>query len=241
MNNDGYCVYMHVVPKEISGYVFDKRYIGITSRKPEDRWGKDGENYQRQIFWNAIQKYGWNNIQHIILYEGLSKEDASRKEVELIEKYETRLGEKGYNASKGGETEGRFGQNAYHPVYCVELNRAFKNAKIASDITGENVNTIRNRVYENKNGNLKVGSHWCDIDHIYKYFKGACYNKPFVYLKNSKVYTNRGFINREFGLKLTHRSLITLEDYIKFIGKGKDVSNRIMYLEDYLKLYDYTM
>ena len=44
MNN--YKVYYHKVSKEISGYNFDKYYIGISSRKNlADRWGKDGIGY----------------------------------------------------------------------------------------------------------------------------------------------------------------------------------------------------
>ena len=71
MNN--YTVYMHVSP---SG----KRYIGITGQSVERRWG-NGTGYKNCISFNrAIAKYGWDNIKHIILYSGLSKEDAERKE-----------------------------------------------------------------------------------------------------------------------------------------------------------------
>ena len=63
---DTWTVYMHTVPKEISGYENDKRYIGITKQTPTRRWG-NGFGYKKQSFFLAIQKYGWENIKHEIL------------------------------------------------------------------------------------------------------------------------------------------------------------------------------
>ncbi len=242
MSNSNYCVYMHIVPKEISGYAYDKRYVGITSRNPEERWGKDGENYSRQFFGHAIQKYGWDNIQHVIVYEGLTQNEASQKEMELIEKYETKLGYKGYNASNGGEVSNLSGSNMYHPVYCIETNVAYKNPMTASAMTGENISTLRNRLQSNDNGVLRKGYHWCRIDKIYQHFYNSHPEyKPIVYLKNCKIYGHCGFINKEFNTKFTSRHVISLEKYINLLDKGKDVSNKILLLEDYLKIYDYTM
>ena len=91
-----YTVYMHVTPN-------GKRYIGITSRKPEYRWN-GGRAYKNQPhFQNAIHKYGWDNIQHVILFSGLSKDEAVRKEIELIAAFETTNTSKGYNTTLGGE------------------------------------------------------------------------------------------------------------------------------------------
>ena len=77
MTENNYCVYMHV------NKINDKKYIGITKNKPEDRW-QNGHGYKRQIFYKAIQKYGWDNFDHIILFENLSEEEACKKEIELI-------------------------------------------------------------------------------------------------------------------------------------------------------------
>lgn len=95
-NNKKYSVYEHIFPN-------GKRYIGITSRKPSIRWGKNGNGYTQQYIRNAIIKYGWENIQHNILYTNLNKEDACKKEIELIKKYRTNNKQYGYNLSKGGE------------------------------------------------------------------------------------------------------------------------------------------
>jgi GntP family gluconate:H+ symporter len=76
-----YCVYCHT--NNING----KRYIGITCQKPEHRW-RNGKGYiNNSYFYRAIQKYGWHNFSHNILYMNLSKEDAEKIEVELIAEY----------------------------------------------------------------------------------------------------------------------------------------------------------
>ena len=91
---------MHISP---SG----KKYIGITGQNVERRWG-NGSGYKNCIsFYRAIEKYGWDNIKHIILYSGLRKEDAEHKEIELIKEYNTTDSRYGYNIENGGSTIGK--------------------------------------------------------------------------------------------------------------------------------------
>lgn len=93
-----YCVYCHT--NKING----KKYIGITCQKPNKRWGIDGKKYHDSPkFWNAIQKYGWNNFNHEILFTHLSKDEACKKEIELIKLYNTNNRNFGYNISLGGD------------------------------------------------------------------------------------------------------------------------------------------
>lgn len=97
-----YTVYVHITPN-------DKLYIGITHLKPSYRFGKQGNGYKGcTLFYRAIQKYGWDNIRHIILLENLSKEVACACEQYLIVKYKTNQSDFGYNNSCGGES-GSFG------------------------------------------------------------------------------------------------------------------------------------
>ena len=95
-----YCVYKHTSPT-------NKVYIGITSLKPSLRWRLDGSGYIRNdrhntYFANAIQKYGWDNFKHEILFENLSKEEAEQKEIELIDYYKSTNKDCGYNIQSGG-------------------------------------------------------------------------------------------------------------------------------------------
>ena len=108
MNKD-YKLYVHIAPN-------GKKYYGITGKKPEYRWN-NGKGYDKnKHFASAIKKYGWNNIQHIVLHEGLDKEEAGELEQYMIQWYNTNNPNYGYNISLGGETgNGLYGES--HPYY----------------------------------------------------------------------------------------------------------------------------
>ena len=120
-NRKLYCVYMH------RNKINDKKYIGITCRKPEHRWGKDGHSYKGQVFKKAIEKYGWNNFDHVILFNELSAEDAYKKEQELIKLYKSNQKEFGYNLSAGGEhgSTGYLNNSMSIVVYQYDLDGNF--------------------------------------------------------------------------------------------------------------------
>lgn len=90
-----YFVYRHIAPN-------GKMYVGITSKSdPTRRWGNGGVCYKKNAhFWNAIQKFGWDNFQHIIVAHGLSVDTACRLEEYLIKKYDSMCN--GYNQTSGG-------------------------------------------------------------------------------------------------------------------------------------------
>ena len=93
-----YTVYCHT--NKING----KKYFGITSQKPKYRWGENGKRYDHNNhFIAAIRKYGWDNFEHDIIAEGLSREEACKIEKSLISKYNTQNPDKGYNIGAGGE------------------------------------------------------------------------------------------------------------------------------------------
>lgn len=92
-----YSVYVHISPS-------NKLYFGITGTSVEQRFGSGGCRYkQNSHLWSAIQKYGWNNFQHLILCSGISQKDACDIEQELILKYNSTNSDFGYNQSIGGE------------------------------------------------------------------------------------------------------------------------------------------
>lgn len=140
MQENNYVVYKHTSPS-------NKVYIGITSRNPEKRWGKNGNKYLRhKHFYNAIQKYGWDNFKHEILFENLTKEEACQKEIELIAFYKSNDRSFGYNQSTGGESghAGCIGRKyskeerlkiakatkeAMTPEICIRISQAAKQEK----------------------------------------------------------------------------------------------------------------
>lgn len=100
MEEKTYSVYMHVFPN-------GKRYIGITGKSPEKRWRR-GRNYQNNLYiTRAFEKYGWDNVEHIILESGLTKESAEAKERMLIFNYKSNKSDFGYNITSGGECVGK--------------------------------------------------------------------------------------------------------------------------------------
>lgn len=99
-NKREYFVYEHVTPS-------NKVYIGITNQNPERRW-RNGEGYKPREsretpFWRAIKKYGWDNIRHIVVAEGLTKNEACELEKNLIALFRTNDRRYGYNVCSGGD------------------------------------------------------------------------------------------------------------------------------------------
>ena len=94
-------VYMHTCK------VNNKKYIGITCQVPYyARFNGNGSGYKTSVrFWNAIQKYGWENFEHTILAENISKEEAHQLEREYIKLYKTEDDNYGYNIKEGGQGE----------------------------------------------------------------------------------------------------------------------------------------
>ena len=100
-----YIVYKHTCKDN------GKVYIGLTGTSLLTRTGYNGEGYlhkKKNGEWvqpqmaRAILKHGWDNFDHEIVYEGLTKEEADEKEKELISFYDSRNPEKGYNTREGG-------------------------------------------------------------------------------------------------------------------------------------------
>lgn len=110
-------VYRHTSP---SGKV----YIGITSQNVERRWNS-GKGYTLcKAFYNAILKYGWDNIKHEVLFTNLSEERAKRLEIELIRHYKKlRIS---YNITNGGD--GMLGYRHSEEVL-VRLRKSLKGRK----------------------------------------------------------------------------------------------------------------
>lgn len=98
--DDKWLVYKHISPS-------NKVYIGITSVLPCERWTR-GQGYKEcPVFYRAIQKYGWDNIEHKVLIDHLTFEEASEVEKQLIAYYKSI--HRSYNVTDGGE-----GLHGYH-------------------------------------------------------------------------------------------------------------------------------
>lgn len=95
MSEKKYLVYRHTAPN-------GKMYIGVTSLPTYKRW-RYGYGYKNNpYFFNAIQKYGWNNFKHEILLDNLTREEASLAEEIFITYWNLTQKDKGYNINNGG-------------------------------------------------------------------------------------------------------------------------------------------
>ena len=102
MNN--YVVYCHISPS-------NKKYVGI-SCNPIKRWN-NGNGYKKNyLFYRAIQKYGWDNFKHEILYENLTIERAGEIEKKLINEWNLLNPQFGYNLREGGN--GKLSETSRH-------------------------------------------------------------------------------------------------------------------------------
>lgn len=96
-------IYMYTFPN-------GKRYIGKTKRSLSRRQGSFFNGYKNcTLLWNAIEKYGTENIQQDILFENdMTDDEASRLEQICILTFKTNANrfykpKHGYNLTDGGE------------------------------------------------------------------------------------------------------------------------------------------
>lgn len=149
-----YSVYAHKFPN-------GKMYVGITMQDCKKRWC-NGRGYTSPLMKNAIEKYGWDNIEHVVLFSGLSKETACKIEIDLIRKYDLNNAENGYNISTGGESGslGAARSEKWKSLHVEALNKKVSQYSLG----GEKLNEFRSvkDAAESVGGSFKVISANCN-------------------------------------------------------------------------------
>ena len=193
-NINNYIVYQHI--NTING----KSYIGITSQSLINRSRKNGSGYKEcPYFYNAIQKYGWDNFEHNILYDNLTKKEAEQKEIELINFFKANNPNNGYNIQNGGNCIGKMSnetkQKISKKLKGIKFTPEHK-LKLSLAQTGEKNHQFGKKTSEEikekiRIGNLKNPSSGCFLSHkINQYdLKGN-----FI-----KTWNSMGQIKRELG------------------------------------------
>ena len=168
-DNARWTVYIHIVPKEISGYDRDKFYVGITSQKPERRW-QNGYGYKNnEYFYRTIQKYNWKNIIHEIVAEHLTYNEACNMEQSLIKILNCNNYKYGYNLTEGGDTYLHrtytgSGNPQAKPIYQFDLDYNFIN-KFDSSIEADNA-TGAHSSDAAREGYISGNSYWAREENI---------------------------------------------------------------------------
>lgn len=121
MKNNTYCVYIH------TNKINNKVYIGQTiyGYNPNLRW-RNGLGYEGcTYFYNAIQKYGWDSFEHIVLVNNLTAEEANKAEELLIALYDTRNPKYGYNIMFGGDNH-TFAQDTIDKIQEIKRQKSLE-------------------------------------------------------------------------------------------------------------------
>lgn len=87
-----YSVYIHKFPN-------NKVYVGITQQDVKLRWKGTYNRY----FTRAVAKYGWDNIEHLVVAEVDTREEACILEKKFIAEYNSFDPKFGYNLTTGGD------------------------------------------------------------------------------------------------------------------------------------------
>ena len=195
-SNDRYYVYEHISP---SGKV----YVGIT-KNINKRFSNKGKKYctYNSIFSKAIEKYGWENIEHKILISNTTFKKACIIEKALINFYKKR--NKSYNITNGGEgCPGRVLSNE------TKLKMS-KSAHYPSEAT---FNGVRNSLKVKKQSRI-------NLEKAYNNRIGSKHNQNTIILMKEKA------INRKPSTKCINKSIVINSIPIEQIDKEGNVIKR---------------
>lgn len=198
-----YKVYVHI--NKANG----KRYYGITCQKVERRWGKNGNGYRfcidkkgrrqgNEYFWNSICKYGWNNFEHIVLFNNLTKEEAEKLEIDLIKKYNTTNKKYGYNYCEGGKTN-RHNEEARKRISKAMKGRISPNkGKKASEETKRKQSNVRKGKYKGKDNTFAKSVYIIELNKEFETLSDCakfldCSISNISFALNNKTKTCKGY------------------------------------------------
>lgn len=184
-----------------------KKYIGITSQKPSRRW-RNGNGYaNNEHFYRSIQKYGWHNFAHEILYEGLTKEVAEALEMEIIGEYDATDPAYGYNIESGGNSTEKFTDGIRKKISASLMGHECSEEirkKISESLKGKpsskkGVKMTDEQVEKNRQAHKgqvpwNKGRPWKDDE------KARCGGKAIVCVELNKVYRSAHEASKDLGV-----------------------------------------
>lgn len=220
-----------------------KIYIGITKQKPEQRW-RNGNGYKNGHFKNAIQKYGWGNFKHLVLFDRLTQQEAENIEIELIAYFQSNKREYGYNEQNGGNTTGshseetkrKISESNKGKIYSKEVREKISKA-LKGKMSGKNNPMYGVRLCGELNPNFgkklskeirdKISKNHADVSgkNNPMYDKG----KKIIYIELNKIFNSISGASRE--LKIDRTSISKVCSHKRKSVKGL----HFMFLDEYLE------
>lgn len=199
-NDRNYILYLHTTPSR-------KRYYGITKLKPEYRWN-NGKGYKtNQYFTRAINKYGWENIKHEVLFEDLTESEAKELEQYMIQWYDTANSKYGYNITLGGESNNG-----------VKRSEEWKKEQ-SKRFSGEN-NPMYGKVFTDEH-RRKIGeSRKGEKNHMFhKRGKDNPFSKPVICITTKRIFESQTNASRFYNIKCQGNISQCCSGKIKSAGK----------------------
>lgn len=194
---------------KITNIVNNKAYIGITKSSLIQRWTEHLRDSVNPIYplHLAIRKYGSDNFKMELLQESVDRDEISLSEDPVIELYQTRIYQHGYNVAKGGYG-GDLGPIANQKRRQTLLSKT--DEEIALWVAKRNV-TIAGRTKENHKGKLSQSIKMIGN----RFAEGLIHTddtKKIISLANSKP-------KKEKTKKLMSQSAIKNNNGARFAGK----------------------
>jgi hypothetical protein len=161
-----YTVYSITVPAE------HKTYVGFTSGRLCERFGR-GEHYiKNKPFYADIVKYGWDNLEKKVLFTTPIKLEAQRVEALYIFYLGTHLAEYGYNKylnrQRLNEATGLI--SSCRPVKNLGTGEVYKSVAAAAEAIGVKPNTLYSAISKERicHGTIWVYADFNDYYNIVK-------------------------------------------------------------------------
>lgn len=114
--------------------------LGQQDKSLKKRWRGGGGYRNQKAMYEAILKYGWDNIKHIVLISNLKEDMAMEVEKALIEKYSTQDTLYGYNTKNGGQHFGEHSEQFLSNLKERMSDIALKRSVIQMDLNGKELN-----------------------------------------------------------------------------------------------------
>lgn len=145
-----------------------KVYIGQTKTTLTQRSRHDGSGYKNcSLFWNAIEKYGWDKFSHTIL-EKCTENNVDEREQYWINFFDATNPNFGYNLMPGGRAA-KDKSLVKIGVYCKETGQYFTSLSDAAEWAGLARTSMHDitrqiegeRISAGKHPDTKIPLHWC--------------------------------------------------------------------------------
>lgn len=226
--NNNYIVYKHTCSN-------GKVYIGITCQNPKERW-RNGHGYRNNNhFFKAIQKYGWNNIEHKIVYKNLTQQEAEEREKYLIYIFDSTNRKYGYNIQLGGSSNNKHSDKTKEKIRQANAGKKLTEEtkiKISNSNKGKKGPVISKLAKEKLsrertgNGNPMYGKHHTEESRA-KIRKNNKKSRKVVCLNNNKVFNTAIEAAHWAQLKTSTHVIKCCKKQELFAGKHPDTGEKL--------------